>query len=77
MSKNKIVTILITAVTLGIFLYIIQPGGFNIIPFLIHQNYFRGFIKESSFIYLFDILFCLVLLLVVYTIYKSISKKSY
>ena len=69
--KAKFIYIIPTLISFVVFLVIIKPGFFNIIPFMIHQNYFRGTIKEKTFIYIFDFIFCVILWYMLFIIYKS------
>jgi len=66
--KNYIIP---SFVSLLLFIIIIRPGFFNMIPYFIHQNIFKGIINESTFIYSFDFVFCLFVWYLVYRITKK------
>lgn len=59
-----------------LFMIIVRPGGFNFIPYLIHKNYLRDVIKESNFIYLFDLIFCMVVWISFFLLFKMREKKD-
>lgn len=71
---KKIIFIIPTIVSIAIFLVIIKPGFFNMIPFTIHQAYFRGIIKEITFVYIFDLFFCIILWYILYRICRLFIK---
>jgi hypothetical protein len=68
--KKHLVYIIPTIICVPLFLFIIKPGIFNMIPFMIHQSFFRGVIKEINFVYLFDLLFCITLWYILYRVCK-------
>ncbi len=69
---KKIVYVIPTVLSLIIFFIIIKPGIFNMIPFLIHQSLFRGIIKEITFVYIFDFVFCVVLWYIIFKFCKLV-----
>ena len=60
----------------GLALILIDEGLFNMLPFLIHQNYLDNVIDEGLFIRMFQILFFVVLMLVVYRFRKAYKKMT-
>jgi hypothetical protein len=66
MRKYIIPTIISTIV----FLIIIRPGVFNLLPYTIHEILFRNIIDESLFIYIFDSIFSIMIWIIIYKILK-------
>lgn len=66
MRKYIIPTIISTIV----FLIIIRPGVFNLLPYTIHEILFRNTIDESLFIYIFDSVFSMMIWIIIYKILK-------
>ncbi|SHL72086.1 hypothetical protein SAMN05443634_11610 [Chishuiella changwenlii] len=66
MRKYIIPTIISTIV----FLIIIRPGVFNLLPYTIHEFLFRNIIDESLFIYTFDSIFSIIIWIIIYKILK-------
>lgn len=64
-----------TVISLSLYLIIVRPGWFNFIPYLIHKNYCRDIIKESNFIYLFNMVFCLIVWILFFLLFKMSEKK--
>ncbi|AQX85880.1 hypothetical protein ATB97_17690 [Elizabethkingia bruuniana] len=64
-----------SAVSIILFVIIIKPGFFNIIPYFIHQSIgLQDLISEQVFIYLFDIIICILVWIIVFKQYKNYSK---
>lgn len=70
MRATKVVSLFFAIIIASLFYYLIrQPNlGFNFIPYLIHQEFFRKTIKESTFILVFDILISLFLFVLSYVL---------
>ena len=64
----KILPLIISLVVAGIFLYsaLTSSNAFNLIPISLHDSFLRDFIKESTFIKVFDVLFALALVRLTY-----------
>jgi|GEM_PF-3369005 len=60
-----------TIISLVLFILIIRPGFFNLIPFSIHQIIFRDIINENIFIYMFDFLFCIFIWFITFKLINS------
>lgn len=65
---------LLLCCALALFL-VYQKSAFNFIPFVIHQAFFQGLIKETTFIQAFNILFSAILIYPLYLILKSAFSK--
>lgn len=58
MNSKTVRVIISLAVALGFLLLVFRrPAAFHLLPFVIHQSFFRNVIDESTFIDIFDILF--------------------
>ena len=68
MIRRNLHLIIPSVVSVLLFIWIIRPGFFNLIPFTIHENFLKGIIKEHTFIYIFDALFCLLVWVILYKI---------
>lgn len=71
--KKYLIYIVPTVLSALLFLIIIQPGAFNMIPYSMHNGFLRGIINESTFIYLFDSLFCVLVWFMLFKITKIVS----
>ena len=51
--------------SLLVFWVIIRPGIFNLLPYSIHQYFFKNLIKEDVFIISFDVVFSILIFLLI------------
>ena len=74
--KIKLISIMIAIVLTTIFLYnvLTPPSLFNLIPYSIHETFWKGHSGESTFIISFDILFGLLIFLLVYKLARKLLK---
>jgi hypothetical protein len=75
MIKKTISIIIATGLT-TVFLFnvLIPPSIFNLIPYSIHESFWKGGSGESNFIISFDILCGLLLFWIVYRIASKLIK---
>lgn len=73
--KNFKYYLIPSIISVILFVIIIRPGFFNMIPYFIHQGLgLQNLIKESTFIYLFDAIFCILIWTIVFKQCKKILK---
>jgi len=69
---KKVIKFLIpTIISIIIFIIIIQPGYFNMIPYFIHQKLLGDSVEEYLFIYTFDFTLCVLIWYLIFMFFKK------
>jgi len=75
--RNKVISVLTASIVSGILLiYIIQPGIFNMLGYIIHQFVWNFGMKESTFIMTFDFICVLIFFWITYRLMNNILKNK-
>jgi hypothetical protein len=70
MSKRIVVGWIIPLILAALLYYfMIKPNAFNLLPYLIHENYFSDGINETTFIRVFDAFVAIIVGLVLRVIF--------
>jgi len=74
--KKPLQIVLSLLIGFGFFLLISRtPSVVNMIPFALHERFFRGIFEEYTFIMIFDVLLSLIVAYIVYSLLARFYKR--
>jgi hypothetical protein len=76
--RSKLFALITATTTAALFLWAVlgRPNAFNMLPYSIHESFSPGGESERTFIIIFDIIFALLILALVFKITGNFVLKS-